>query len=155
MRASVKLLTLGAAMLIGAIGALAADKDQVIKDRQALMKQQGGDMGAIKAYLDDKGDLPKATSAATDLTATMKKIPDVFPPGTEGPNPDNKYAAKAEIWSDWKGFLAERDTAAAKADALLATVKSGDKAKIQEAFADMGKNGCGGCHGKFRVEIKQ
>ena len=30
-----------------------------------------------------------------------------------------------------------------------------DKAKIQEAFADLGKNGCGGCHGKFREEIKK
>ena len=38
---------------------------------------------------------------------------------------------------------------------LLAAVKTGDKAAIQTAFGDMGKNGCGACHGKFREEIKQ
>jgi cytochrome c556 len=158
MRSSLKLLVLSAVLAIGAAnstGALAAEKDQVIKDRQSLMKEQGGDLGAIKNYLDDKGDLAKATAGATDLTQTMKKIPGVFPPGTEGPNPEGKFAPKAEVWSDWKGFIEARDTAAAKADALLVAVKGGDKASIQTAFADMGKNGCGACHGKFREEIKK
>jgi cytochrome c556 len=158
MRSSLKLLALGAVLAIGAAhstGALAVDKEQVIKDRQALMKEQATDLGAVKGYLDDKADLAKATAAATDLTHTMGKIPDVFPPGTEGPNPEDKFAPKPEVWSDWKGFLADRDTAAGKAEALLAAVKGGDKAAIQTAFADLGKNGCGACHGKFREEIKK
>jgi cytochrome c556 len=158
MRSLLKLLALAAVLAIVAAnstGAPAADKDQVIKDRQSLMKAQGADLGAVKAYLDDKADLAKATSAATDLTQTMSKIPDVFPPGTEGPNPEGKFAPKPEVWSDWKGFLAEQQTASAKADALLAAVKGGDKANIQTAFADLGKNGCGSCHGKFREEIKK
>jgi len=158
MRSPSKLLAVGAVLAIGAAistAALAVDKEQVIKDRQALMKQQGGDMGAIKAFLDDKADLAKATAAATDLIETMKKIPDAFPAGTDGPNPEGKFTTKPEIWSDWNGFLAARDTGASKALALDEAVKGGDKAKIQEAFADMGKNGCGGCHGKFREEIKK
>jgi cytochrome c556 len=158
MRSSLKVLALGAVLAIAAAnstGALAVDKDQVIKDRQSLMKQQGGDLGAVKAFLDDKGDLAKATAGAADLPQTMKKLPDVFPPGTEGPNPEGKYAPKAEVWSDWKGFLAARDVAAGKADALVVAVKGGDKAVIQEAFADLGKNGCGACHGKFREEVKK
>ncbi len=158
MRSSLKLLALGAVLAIAAAnppGALAVDKDQVIKDRQSLMKEQGGDLGAVKAYLDDKGDLAKATTAVANLTQTMKKIPDVFPPGTEGPNPEGKYAPKAEVWSDSKGFLAARDTAAEKVTVLATAIKGGDKAKIQEAFADLGKNGCGACHGKFREEVKK
>lgn len=158
MRSSLKLLALGAVLALGAAyspGALAVDKEQVIKDRQALMKQQGGDLGAVKGYLDDKNDLAKATAGATDLIQTLRKIPDVFPPDTAGPNPDGKFAAKPEVWSDWKDFLAHRDTAAGKADALLAAVKGGDKAAIQTAFADLGKNGCGACHGKFREELKK
>ncbi len=158
MRSSLKLVALGAVLAIAAAnppGALAVDKDQVIKDRQALMKEQGADLGAVKAYLDDKGDLAKATTAVANLTQTMKKIPDVFPPGTEGPNPEGKYAPKAEVWSDSKGFLAARDTAAEKVTVLATAVKGGDKAKIQEAFADLGKNGCGACHGKFREEVKK
>jgi len=158
MRFSCKALALGAVLAIVAAGsttALAVDKEQVIKDREALMKEQGGDMGAVKAYLDDKGDLAKATTGAADLVQTMQKIPDVFPPDTQGPSPDGKYLPKAEIWSDWNGFLATRDAAAQKANALLAAVKGGDKAAIQTAFGDMGKNGCGACHGKFREEIKK
>jgi cytochrome c556 len=157
MRSLLKLLALGAVLAIGAASTtgLAADKDQVIKDRQALMKEQGGDMGAVKAYLDDKGDQAKATAAASDLVQTMQKIPDVFPAGTEGPNPEGKYTTKPEIWSDAKGFLAVRDTAAEKAKALEAAVKGGDKTAIQTAFSDLGKNGCGACHEKYREEIKK
>jgi cytochrome c556 len=132
-----------------------AQSEKLIQDRQALMKEQGADMGAIKGYLDDKNDLAKATAAADDLPKTMVKLPDVFPPGSGGPNPEGKYETKPEIWSDWKGFLEQRDTAAKKADALLVAVKSGDKATIQTAFADLGKEGCGGCHQKFRAEIKK
>lgn len=158
MRVSGKLLGFGAMLVIAAIGstgALAVDKDQVIKDRQALMKQQGGDMGAVKGFLDDKNDLAAATAKATDLVDAIKKIPSVFPPDTGGPNPEGKYTTKPEIWSDAKGFSAAVDTASEKATALLAAVKGGDKTAIQTAFSDMGKNGCGGCHEKFREEIKK
>src|SRR5437763_2035036 len=132
MLTSVRLLAICIALAIAAAistSALTADKDQVIKERQALMKQQGADLGAVKGYLDDKNDLAKATAGATDLIQTMKKIPDVFPQGTAGPDPDGKYAPKPEVWSDWKGFLAERDIATGKAEALLVAVKGGDKAK--------------------------
>jgi cytochrome c556 len=158
MKLSLKLMAFSAALAIVAVAsteALAVDKDQVIKDRQALMKEQGADMGAIKGFLDDKNDQAKATTAASDLVDTMKKLPDVFPPDTGGPNPEGKYTTKPEIWSDWKAFMAARDTGADKATALLAVVKGGDKAAIQAAFSDMGKNGCGGCHEKFREEIKK
>ncbi len=158
MKFSLKLLALGAALAIvaaGSTGALAVDKDQVIKDRQALMKEQGADMGAVKGFLDGKNDQAKAVSAATDLTETMKKIPDVFPPDTGGPSPDGKYTTKPEIWTDAKGFEAAVSTAAEKANALLAAAKGGDQAAIQTAFGDLGKNGCGGCHEKFREEIKK
>jgi cytochrome c556 len=158
MKFSLKLLVLGGALAIaaaGSTGALAVDKDQVIKDRQALMKEQGADMGAVKGFLDDKNDQAKATAAASDLVDTMKKLPDVFPPDTGGPNPDGKYTTKPEIWSDWKAFMAARDAGADKAAALLAAVKGGDKTAIQAAFSDLGKNGCGACHEKFREEIKK
>lgn len=158
MKFSLKLMMLGAALAIaaaGSTGALAVDKDQVIKDRQALMKGQGGDMGAVKGFLDGKNDQATATAKASDLVDAIKKIPSVFPPDTGGPNPDNKYTTKPEIWSDAKGFAAAADTASDKASALLAAVKGGDKTAIQAAFSDMGKNGCGGCHEKFREEIKK
>ena len=158
MHGSLKLLAIGVAFAIGAISPVAGvaqDKAKVFKDREALMKQQGADLGAVKGYLDDKNDQAKAQAGATDLVQTMKKIPDVFPQGTAGGDPEGKYAAKPEIWSNWNGFLAARDAAAQRTDALVTAVKTGDKAQIQTAFAELGKNGCTGCHEKFREELKK
>ena len=156
MRISAIVLPAVAIAMFGAGPALAqAANEKVMQDRQTLMKQQGADMGAVKGYLDDKNDLAKASAGAADLAATMKKLPDVFPPNTAGPNPDGKYETKAEVWSDWNGFLAQRDTAAKKVEVLEAALKGGDKAAIQTAFGDLGKEGCGGCHQKFRAEIKK
>ena len=156
MRISAIVLPAVTVVLLGAGPALAqAANEKVMQERQALMKNQAQDMGAVKGFLDDKNDLAKAGEGAADLQRTMAKIPDVFPPNTAGPNPDGKYETKAEVWTDWKGFLEQRDVAAKKADALIVAVKGGDKAAIQTAFAELGKEGCGGCHQKFRAEIKK
>lgn len=158
MRSSRLILAVAATLAIGFVGmagAPAADKEQVLKDRQARMKEQGADMGAIKGFLDGKNDQAKAVAAATDLVQSLVTLTEVFPQGTAGPSPDGKYATKPDVWSDWDGFNAARSTAAGKADGLMAATKTGDKAAIQAAFADLGKNGCGGCHSKFREEIKK
>lgn len=157
MRGSRLLGALLALLALTAAGASAApaDKPQVLKEREALMKRQAHDLGAIKGYLQGKLDHAKAAAAGDDLTKTMHEIPDVFPPGTAGSSPDGKYAAKPAIWTDWKGFLAHRDTAAAKVETLIAAIKSDDKAKINAAFVDLGKNGCGACHGKFREKLEK
>ena len=150
-----RVLGAAAAILVaGAAGfALAQDKETVLKERQATMKEQGKDAGAVKAYLDGKGDLAQAKTGAANLTQTTKKIPQLFPAGTGGPSPDGDYVAKPEIWTDWNKFLEAQKAAAAKADALLVAVNGGDKAAIQAAFDDLGKNGCGGCHTTFREKI--
>jgi cytochrome c556 len=155
MRASTLLCTLAVLLALAAAGASAApaNKQQILKERQALMKRQAHDLGAVKGYLDGKLDHAKAAAAVSDLTETIHKIPDVFPSGTAGPSPDGKYAAKPAIWTDWNDFLARRNAAAAKVDALAAAVKSDDKAKTRTAFVDLGKNGCGACHGKFREKL--
>lgn len=157
MRGSRLLCTLFALLALAASGANAApaSKQQVLKEREALMKRQGRDVGAIKGYLEGKVDQAKATAGADDLTRTMQQIPSMFPPGTAGPSPDGKFAAKPVIWTDWNDFLAHRNRAAAKVDTLAAAVKSGDKARIKTAFVDLGKNGCGACHGKFREKLEK
>lgn len=134
---------------------LAQDKETILKDRQATMKEQGKSLGAVKAYIDGKGDLAQAKAGAADLTQTTKKIPDLFPPGTAGPNPTGDYVAKPVIWTDWNKFLEAQKAAASKADALLVAVTAGDKTAIETAFSDLGKNGCGACHTTFREKIEK
>jgi cytochrome c556 len=136
------------------IAAPAQDKETVSKNREALMKGQGKDLGSIKAYLDGKGDQAQAEAGAVGLTESTRKIPDAFPSGSGGPSPDGKFAAKPLIWSEWSKFLDVQKNAVSKADVLLAAVKSGDKATIQTAFGDLGKNGCGACHETFREKLQ-
>jgi cytochrome c556 len=154
-----KFRVLAAALAIVVAGAggvaLGQDKETVLKDRQATMKEQGKDIGAVKAYLDGKGDLAQAKAGAAGLTQTTKKIPALFPPGTGGPNPTGDYVAKPVIWTDWDKFLDAQKAAAAKADALLVAVSGGDKTAIETAFNDLGKNGCGACHTTFREKIEK
>ncbi len=133
----------------------AQDKAAVLKERQATMKQQGSNLGRIKGYLDGAADQPAAVAAATDLTRTTRKIPDLFPAGTAGPSPDGKYQPKPTVWTERSKFLAAQKTAVAKADALLAAVKTGDKNAVQTAFIDLGKNGCGSCHTGFREKLQR
>jgi cytochrome c556 len=158
MKSSTKYRVLAAALTLAfagmSVAALAQDKETVIKNREALMKEQGKAIGAVKAYTEGKGDLAQAEAGAANLTQTTKKIPDMFPPGTGGTNSDGKYATKPAIWSEWNKFLEAQKTAASKADALLVAVKSGNKTEITAAFGDLGKNGCGACHETFREKLK-
>ena len=131
----------------------AQHKDAVLKERQATMKSQAADLGKIKGYLDGKTDQAAALAGATSLTQTTRKIPSLFPPGTGAASPDGKFQPKPAVWTDWNKFLGAQKNAAAKADTLLAAVKTGSKPQIQAAFVDLGKNGCGSCHESFRQKL--
>jgi cytochrome c556 len=154
-RGALRMLGVASILAVGiAVSASAQDKAAVVKERQATMKQQGKDLGTIKAYLGGKAEQSTAVTSATELTKTTAKIPSLFPPGTDAPSPDGDYGPKPAIWTDWNKFLDAQKAASAKADALLAAVKSGDKTAIQTAFVDLGKNGCGNCHTTFREKLK-
>jgi len=158
MKLSMKRSMLAAAVicaLAALSGALSAqDKETVAKNREALMKGQGKDLGSIKAYIDGKGDQAQAEAGAVGLTQSTRKIADAFPPGSGGPSPDGKFAAKPVIWNDWNKFIDAQKNAVSKADVLLAAVKSGNKTTIETAFSDLGKNGCGACHETFREKLQ-
>ena len=62
--------------------------------------------------------------------------------------PDSE--SKDVIWEEWDEFVAATERLGEKAAALQAALTSGDSGQIGAAFGDLGKNGCGGCHSKFR-----
>ena len=158
MKLSTGRLLQAVALILALVGisstALTQDKETVIKNREALMKGQSKDLGSVKAYIDGKGDQVQAETGAANLTQSIKKIPDAFPPGSDATSTDGKFATKPVIWSDWNKFLETQKIAAGKAEVLLVAIKSGDKATIQTAFGDLGKNGCGACHETFREKLK-
>jgi cytochrome c556 len=150
----------GAAVIIAsavlgiAVAAPPPNAAEIVKHRQEAMKSHGADLGAIKGYMQGKVDQAKAEAAAAALVKSISDIPDLFPPGTDQASPDGKFKPKPEVWSDWDKFLKVQKTAEAKAQALEAAVKSGDKDKVAADFADLGKNGCGACHEPFREKLK-
>lgn len=152
MKTSAKWIVLSVLVLSAVVcaGAARSDDAAVLDNRIATMKAQGKDMGAIKAFLDDKGDLAAAQAAGADLVTQVGKIPDLFPKNTGMTAFPGKSYAKDAIWTDWDKFLAAAKAASDKADALNTALKGGDKAAISAAFGDMGKNGCGSCHEPFR-----
>jgi cytochrome c556 len=152
MRPSIKWAAVsGIVLAVGLFAGVARSDDAAIVDtRQSVMKAQGKDMTAIKAYIDDKADLMSAQAAGTDLVTQVGKIPDLFPKGTGMTEFPGKSYAKPAIWTDGDKFTAQAKTASEKAAALSAALKGGDKAMITAAFGDMGKNGCGACHEPYR-----
>ena len=159
MISAIKRRAFGAVLIIAVAGAgamaLAQDKDAILKDRQATMKQQGKDAGTVKGYLTGKADQTAAMAAATDLTKTTKKIPDLFPPGSGRAKPRRRFPAKARrCGPTGTNSSMRKRLRRPRPMRCWRAIKAGDKAAIQTAFADLGKNGCGACHTTFREKLK-
>jgi cytochrome c556 len=155
MRSFGKLLVLGTALMIGAVHSMpapAADKDQVIKERQNFMKEQGRQWLVIRNYVQGKTDQAAAISAIDALTKSLPKVPDHFPPDTAGPAPGGKWGTKPEVWTEHDKFLAADKKVADQVAALGVAVKSGDKAAAAAAFKDL--DACAACHQSFRAKLQ-
>ena len=130
----------------------AVDAQTVIETRQKAMKELGGHMKAINGFVEKgEGDAATVAEHATAIAETSKKIPELFPEGTSLADGHGvKTAAKPEIWSDRAGFEKAAAYLGEEAGHLVEAAKGGDKQAIAAAFAELGKDGCGGCHSKFR-----
>jgi cytochrome c556 len=156
MGSSLKLFALGAVLTVSLAGisgpAPAQDAAAIVKQRQDSMRQQSRDLRAIKEFADGKGEQSAAVAAAAELTRTVPKIPDLFPPGTGMAPPEGKFRPKPEVWTQWNKFLAVNKTVVEEVNVLDAAVKSGDKQRITAAFTKL--NGCDACHDDFREKIQ-
>ena len=130
----------------------AARADQhgmVAEERSKLMKGMGGAMRILNGFVKGNKSAEEAAEAAAVIAASAPKIADVFPPNTGmGANP--KSEAKDDIWEEWDAFIAAASLLGDKAATLEAAIASGDAGTAAAAFGDLGKNGCGGCHSRFR-----
>ncbi|HXV24605.1 MAG TPA: cytochrome c [Alphaproteobacteria bacterium] len=151
--ASAVILALAAGLLAGIDRTqAAADAKTVIETRQKAMKDLGEHMKSINDFVEKgEGDAAKVAEHARAIAETAKVIPQVFPDGTSL-NDDHgvKTAAKPEIWSDRPGFEAAAANLGERAGTLVTAAEGGDKQVVAASFAELGKEGCGGCHSKFR-----
>jgi cytochrome c556 len=143
---------------VGCVSTLAQDKMALVKERQDLMDQQGDDLKVIDAYITGTGEQAAAVAKSQDLIVIAGKIGTarLWPAGTAIADlPAKATRAKPEIWQQMDKFLAAAATLKSKQEQLLAALQKGDKGAAKIAFVDVGKNGCGACHGTFRgPEIK-
>ena len=138
-----------------AIQIAALSPADAIAERQKLMKGQGGHAKAINDYLESgSGTAADVAAHAAALKESAAKIVDLFPPGTSIDDNVAKTAAKKEIWVSFDEFKAAAAKLGDLAGTLEAAAGTGDNQKIAAAFGAMGKEGCGGCHTKFRQKTE-
>ena len=155
MRTFFRMLVFGAAIAVGAatsIVALAQDKDKVIADRQDFMKKQIREWIVVRNYVQGTADQQAATAAVDNLAKLVPDVPKHFPPGTDGPTSDGKWATKPEVWTQRDKFAAAEKKVTDQVAALGAAVKSGDKAKTEVAFKEL--DACAACHNDFRAKLQ-
>jgi cytochrome c556 len=120
----------------------------VVKERMDLMDRQKDDMKIIGDMA--KGvtpfDAAKATEAARDISVTSKKIPELFPEGSEGGESD----ALPAIWKEWDRFTKSADDLDRVASDLIAALEAGS-AGWKGAFKTVA-DACKTCHQDFRAK---
>ncbi len=129
-----------------------ADEQEAKKvqgERSAAMKSMGGAMRTLKFYTAGRGSVEDAAKAASSIAKTAAGIPSLFPAGT-GMDVLSDSESKPEIWQQWDAFTRAAKMLEDRAAVLAAALAAGDKEKVGDAFADVGRSGCSGCHRVFR-----
>ncbi len=132
----------------------ALDPAAIVKQRQDAMKEMGGHMKAINAFVESgAGSAADVAARAKAIQDISGKITDLFPAGTSLDDGIGKTGAKPVIWTDWEGFKSAAMKLGGFAGELETAAQGGDSGAIGEQFAALGKNGCGGCHQTFRQKL--
>jgi cytochrome c556 len=155
-----KMIVLAGAMIAMtgvAVSVAAQDKAAVVKKRQDTMKQQAANLKYIANFAKGvSGDQTDAGYKVDELQFISGKLLSLFPPGTSSADlPNVKTYAKPEIWTDYAEFKTIPPRVADLETALGDAVRKGDKRAILVAIGNLGKNGCGACHSKFREKLPQ
>lgn len=149
-----KMLTWAAALAAGmmaaaATTAVAQSAADTITTRQAGFKGMAAATGDVKKALDAGADLTTVAARPLVVVDFARKIPTVFPAGTDNTGP-NKTRALPAIWQNKANFDTIAATLAGEADKLGAALKANDKTAATAAFAAM-TNQCGVCHRAYRA----
>lgn len=141
-----------AVLLAGGVAGIAQDKMAEVKARQDFMKAQGGDVKAILDFTKGQGDQQAALKAVDDLLARAPKIDGLFPAGTSSADFPGKTAAKPELWTDWDKAKMIPSAVENEEQKLKVAIQSGNHQAITDGVAALNKNGCGACHGPYRLK---
>jgi cytochrome c556 len=135
----------GAVVVLTAGGITAWAADDVIKTRQADMKEMGKSLKAIKGIIDADGNAADVVAPANKIVEVAGLIPSLFPKGSD----QGKTGALPAIWEKWDAFAKHADDLKNEATMLASAGQSGDLATVRAQFDKTAKM-CGACHKEFR-----
>jgi cytochrome c556 len=140
------------AATLDAAPAVAVDEPaNVIKYRQAVMRANGGHLGAIAGVA--RGEVSFADEvlghahAIAEMSQNMERL---FPPGSGKDDTEQKSAALPAIWERPEEFSAAIANFQEKAATFLEVAEGADQATLARELGVLGQQGCGGCHENFR-----
>ncbi|WP_371346671.1 cytochrome c [Ancylobacter sp. IITR112] len=139
-------VALAAGMITAFAASLAVAQTDVVKERQALLKQFGDVTKPVGGMLRGSVpfDLAQVQAALEIYVKNAKVLPGLFPAGSDS-DPDSD--ALPAIWSnkaDFDARFAELGTDAAAARAAIT-----DEASFKANFPGVIRN-CGACHDNYR-----
>ena len=128
--------------------AQAQDNMMLMKDRVALMKTMGKNLGPIGKTV--KGEMAAdyaalAQNAQAIHDATMK-VKDMFPEGSGG----GESRALPAIWENKADFDSYFVKLASASEAFAKEASTGSMADLKASFGAIASN-CGGCHKTYRA----
>lgn len=139
-----------AGMAALATGVVAQDKAAAVKARQDFMKAQAAATKTLGDYGKGMATKADAEKAIADLQARNGKIMALFVPGTSMSDMPGVSYAKPAAFTDTAKLKEIVATLKTYEDKQAETVKNGTPEQVAAVQADLGKNGCTGCHMTYR-----
>lgn len=148
MREHLTLLLSAATLLTAEAAPAQPSANDAVEFRQAVMNVYAWNVNRMRDMV--RGDVPFDTAAfqvyAADLAAAVNlDVVKGFPEESITDESD----ARDEIWLNWDGFLAARDSMKDAAGKLAEAAASGDEVAMKEQFGAVGR-ACKVCHDDFR-----
>ncbi len=131
--------------LAGTAGLVHAQGTDIVITRETGMKDAAKNAKAIKTALDAKADLTPVAANAQEIAAWGRKIPTMFPPGSDA----GKTRALPAIWTHKADLEKHAGDLSAAADKLAVALKANDAVAAAAAFKDTGAV-CAACHRSYR-----
>ncbi|ACI98342.1 c-type cytochrome [Rhodospirillum centenum] len=136
---------------VAAVGtAMAQDPADAVKQRQSQMKEIGGAMKSIQAFVKDgKGTAAEVKTAAETVVTTGPKFEGLWPEGTAVGF--GKSEAKAAIWTEMEKFAKGFQAMGQQAELLVKVADTGDRAAIGKQFGALYET-CKSCHEAYHED---
>lgn len=146
--------TLGAAVAVAIVAsaglgsALAQDPVKLVEDRQAHMKQLGGAMKTMAAFVKEgSGTTDDVSKAATTIVNVGQKMDGLWQEGTA--MGVGKSEALPKIWTERAKFDQLIEGMKVEGAKMVQVAASGDKAAIGKQLGAVGGS-CKACHEAYR-----